>query len=93
DHGELLISIPKQPRIKTDRASVQTSPNATIETIEKFFPVEEWTQAYGHNKWHSYVYAPKEFAPAVRDAAAGVLREKFNIEVDLKRSNETCHPD
>ncbi|MGB2675592.1 MAG: HD domain-containing protein [Candidatus Acidiferrum sp.] len=93
DHGEVLISIPKQPRIKTDRASVQTSPNATIETIEKFFPVEEWTQAYGHNKWHSYVYAPKEFAPAVRDAAAGVLREKFNIEVDLKRSNETCHPD
>src|ERR1700736_6123284 len=53
ERGEVLISVPKQPHIKTDRASVQTSPNASVETIEKFFPVEEWTQAYGHNKWRS----------------------------------------
>jgi hypothetical protein len=32
-------------------------------------------------------------APAVRDAAASVLKERFNIEVDLERSNENCHPD
>lgn len=91
--GEVLISVPKQPHIKTDRASVQTSPSAEIQTIEKYFPVEEWTQAYGHNKWRSYVYAPKEYARAVRDAAITVLKEKFNIEVDLKKSNEACHLD
>ena len=93
DRGEILVSVPKQPHIKTDRASVQTSPSTKIETIDEFFPVEEWTQAYGHNKWRSYVYAPKEYAPAVRDAAVIVLRDKFNIEVDLKRSDENCHPD
>ncbi len=91
--GEVLISVPKQPHIKTDRASVQTSLSSEIQTIEKFFPVEEWTQAYGNNKWRSYVYAPKEYAPAVRNAAAVVMREKFNIEVDLARSDENCHPD
>ena len=89
--GEVLVSVPKQPHIKTDRASVQTSPNSDILTIEKFFPVEEWTQAYGHNKWRSYVYAPREYASAVRDAAAAVLRDQLNLEVDLKRSNEMCH--
>ena len=91
ERGEVLLSVPKRPNLKTDFARVQTSPKAQIETIEKFFPVEQWTDAYAHNKWRSYVYAPKEYAPAVRDAAAEVLRAKFNIDVDLTISNETCH--
>ncbi len=91
--GEVLISVPKQPHIKTDRASVQSSPNSEIQTIEKFFPVEEWTQAYAHNKWRSYVYAPREYVKEVREAAVGVLKEQLNIEVDLKRSDEACHLD
>jgi uncharacterized protein len=93
DRGEVLLSVPKRPGMKTDFAFVQTSPKAEMETIEKFFPVEQWTDAYAHNKWRSYVYAPRECARAVRDAAAVVLKEKFNIEVDLKRSNETCYTD
>jgi len=93
DRGEVLLSVPKRPNLKTDFARVQTSPKAQIETIEKFFPVEQWTDAYAHNKWRSYVYAPNEYASAVRDAAAEVLRTKFNIDVDLAISNETCHQD
>lgn len=91
--GEVLLSVPKRPNLKTDFARVQTSPKSDIETIEKFFPVEQWTDAYAHNKWRSYVYAPSEYANAVRDAAAAVLRDKFNLDVDLARSNETCHQD
>src|SRR5260370_18562083 len=84
DRGEVLLSVPKRPSIKTDFAFVETSPRAGIETIEKFFPVEQWTDAYAHNKWRSYVYAPRECARAVRDAAKEVLRDKFNIEIDLE---------
>jgi HD superfamily phosphohydrolase len=91
ERGEVLLSVPKRPNLKTDFARVQTSPKAQIETIEKFFPVEQWTDAYAHNKWRSYVYAPKEYAAAVRDAAAEVLQAKFDIDVDLTISNETCH--
>jgi HD superfamily phosphohydrolase len=91
--GEVLLSVPKRPNLKTDFARVQTSPKSEIETIEKFFPVEQWTDAYAHNKWRSYVYAPNKYAAAVRDAAARVLRDNFNIDVDLDRSNETCHQD
>lgn len=93
NRGEVLLSVPKRPNIKTDFASVQPSPNAETETIEKFFPVEQWTDAYAHNKWRSYVYAPKECARAVRDAAATILRERFHIEIDLARSEEACHTD
>lgn len=91
--GEVLLSVPKRPNLKTDFARVQTSPKARIETIEKFFPVEQWTDAYAHNKWRSYVYAPREFAPAVRNAAVEILHEQFDIEIDLAASNEACHQD
>ncbi len=93
DRGEVLLSVPKRPSIKTDFAFVQTSPRAGIETIEKFFPVEQWTDAYAHNKWRSYVYAPRECARAVRDAAKELLRDKFNIDIDLAVSEEACHTD
>ena len=93
DRGEVLVSVPKRPSIKTDFAFVQTSPKAGIETIERFFPVEQWTDAYAHNKWRSYVYAPRECARAVRDAAVEVLRDKFNIDIDLAVSEEACHTD
>jgi uncharacterized protein len=93
NRGEVLLSVPKRPNLKTDFARVQTSPKAQIETIEKFFPVEQWTDAYAHNKWRSYVYAPREFASAVRDAAVDVLRGEFNIEINLAASNEACHLD
>lgn len=93
DKGEVLLSVPKRPNLKTDFAFVQTSPKAPKDTIEEFFPVEQWIDSYAHNKWRSYVYAPKDCARAVRDAAFQILKEKFKIDIDLKRSNENCHLD
>jgi len=91
DRGEVLLSVPKRPNLKTDFARVQTSSRAPIETIEKFFPVEQWTDSYAYNKWRSFVYAPRDCAAAVRDAAVKILSEEFKLEVDTKLSDEICH--
>src|SRR5260370_35685096 len=37
ERGEVLLSVPKRPNLKTDFARGQTSPKPQIETIEKFF--------------------------------------------------------
>lgn len=89
--GEVLVSVPAVPKIKSDNASIQTSPNAPTESIEEFFPLEQWTEAYAHNKWRSFVYAPREFASAVRDAAVSFLEEDIGIQIDLGKSNQACH--
>jgi len=88
---DIRLSVPTPPRIKTENALIQTSKNAEPENIEKYFPLEQWTEAYAHNKWRSFVYAPREIAPAVRDAAIAVLKQYSKIEIDETKSNQTCH--
>lgn len=88
---DIRLSIPGLPGIKTANALIQTSKDADVENIEQYFPLEQWTDAYAHNKWRSFVYAPKEIATAVRDAAISVLRERSKMEIDAEKSNQTCH--
>jgi HD superfamily phosphohydrolase len=88
---DIRLSIPGIPGIKTGNALIQTSKDAEVENIEQYFPLEQWTDAYAHNKWRSFVYAPREIAPAVRDAAISVLRERSNLDIDAKSSDQTCH--
>jgi HD superfamily phosphohydrolase len=96
EHGkcnkhDVRLSIPGLPGIKTENALIQTSKDADIENIAEYFPVEQWTEAYAHNKWRSYVYAPRGIAAAVRDSAISVLRDHLKLELDSGRSNQTCH--
>ena len=92
DLRDVLLSVPGVPSLKQDNAFIQTSPTAPIEPIEEYFPVEQWVGAYGDNKWRSFVYAPRQYATAVRDAALSVLREEdLGLEIDVDRSNQTCH--
>jgi HD superfamily phosphohydrolase len=88
---DIRLSIPGLPGIKTEYALIQTSKGSEIEKIEKYFPLEQWTAAYAHNKWRSFVYAPREYAAFVRDAAIDVLRQRCKLEIDSKRSDQTCH--
>jgi HD superfamily phosphohydrolase len=88
---DIRLSVPGIPSIKTGDALIQTSKGAGVENIERYFPLEQWTDAYAHNKWRSFVYAPKEIAPAVRDAAISVLREQTGLKMDAGKSNQACH--
>ncbi len=88
---DVRLSIPQIKGMKSGNASIQTTKGAKIEQIERYFPVEQWTTSYAHNKWRSYVYAPREFSANVRDAAAEVLRERCNLEFDIEKSNQTSH--
>lgn len=88
---DVRLSVPGIPSIKTGNALIQTSRDAEVENIERYFPLEQWTDAYAHNKWRSFVYAPAEVASAVRDAAIAVLQEKLQLEIDAVSSNQACH--
>jgi HD superfamily phosphohydrolase len=88
---DIRLSIPGIPGIKTGNAMIQTSKEATVENIEGYFPLEQWTDAYAHNKWRSFVYAPKEMAGAIRDAAISVLSDRSQLQIDAEKSNQTCH--
>ncbi len=88
---DIRLSIPEIPSFKSGNALIQTSKDAEVENIEKYFPLEQWAGAYAHNKWRSFVYAPREIAPAVRDAAISVLKERTGLDVDAGKSNQTCH--
>jgi HD superfamily phosphohydrolase/tRNA A-37 threonylcarbamoyl transferase component Bud32 len=89
--GEVLVSIPAPPKIKGDFAYIQTIPRGPVESIERFFPVEQWTEAYAHNKWRGFVYGPREHAGPVRDAAISFLRENLSVEIDRTRLDLGCH--
>jgi hypothetical protein len=88
---DIRLSVPGIPSIKTGDALIQTSKDADVENIERYFPLEQWTEAYGHNKWRSFIYAPKEIAAAVRDAAIPVLEKYTGLKMDAKKSNQACH--
>lgn len=88
---DVCLSVPGVPSLKKDFAYVQIAPDLLPEPIEQFFPVTQWTDAYAHNKWKGFVYAPREVASSVRDAANSVLQEETGIDVDLQRSNQACH--
>ena len=77
--------------MKGDFAYIQTASDVPIESIEEFFPVEQWTEAYAHQKWKSFVYAPLEFVGPVRDAAISLLKEQMGLEIDVQKSNQACH--
>jgi HD superfamily phosphohydrolase len=47
---DIRLSIPQLRAIKTGHAPIQTNPKAEIEQIESYFPVEQWGDAYAHNK-------------------------------------------
>ena len=88
---DIRLSVPGIPKLKTENALIQTSEKSPVENIEQYFPVESWTDAYAHNKWQSFVFAPREIAPAVRDAAISVLGELTGLKIDASKSNQTCH--
>jgi uncharacterized protein len=87
---DVRLSIPGLPPM-TGNALIQTDKDGPMEYVEEYFPVKQWTDAYAHNKWRSYVYAPREIAPAVRDAAISVLRDYSKLEIDPAKSNQSCH--
>jgi HD superfamily phosphohydrolase len=87
---DIRLSIPGLPPM-TGNALIQTDKDGPMEYVEEYFPVKQWTDAYAHNKWRSYVYAPREIAPAVRDAAISVLRDYSKLEIDPAKSNQSCH--
>jgi hypothetical protein len=88
---DIRLSIPGLPGLKTGSALIQTSKTAEPENVADYFPVDQWTEAYAHNKWRSYVYAPQEVAPMVRDAAIKVLHEQLDLDINPAISNQTCH--
>ncbi len=88
---DIRLSVPGVPSIKTGNALIQTSKGAEVENIVQYFPLEQWTDAYAHNKWRSFVYAPKEIASAVRDAAVSILAEHTHLNMDVSKSNQACH--
>jgi|SRR5882672_9755564 len=87
---KLADSIPALPPM-TGSALIQTSRNGPIQHVEEYFPVKQWTDAYAHNKWRSYVFAPREIAESVRDAAIDVVQEYSKLEIDPITSNLNCH--
>jgi HD superfamily phosphohydrolase len=91
NRNDVRLSIPGLPGIKTGYALIQTSKSARVEFIESYFPLEQWTDAYAHNKWRSYIYAPREVAPAVRDSGIAVILERSKLNIDAAISNSTCH--
>jgi HD superfamily phosphohydrolase len=90
NRDDIRLSIPGLPPI-SGNALIQTSKEAPIEYVEQYFPVKQWTDAYAHNKWRSYVYAPRNTAASVRDSAISVLRDRLGMEIDADKSNQTCH--
>lgn len=88
---DIRLSVPGIPKLKTENALIQTSGKSPVENIEQYFPIESWTDAYAHNKWQSFVFAPRDIAPAVRDAAISVLEEQSGLKIDASKSNQTCH--
>jgi len=88
---DIRLSVPGIPKIKTGDALIQTSNKSEVQRIAEYFPLEQWTDAYAHNKWRSYIYAPREIAPAVRDAAAAVLAERTGLKLDVNISDQACH--
>jgi len=91
NRDDVRLSIPGLPGIKTGYAYIQTYKQSEIEYIENYFPLEQWTDAYAHNKWRSYVYAPREVAQPVRDSAISVLRDRSKLEINARISNQACH--
>jgi HD superfamily phosphohydrolase len=87
----IRLSIPGTPGFKTENALIQTSKDSDVENIERYFPISGWTDAYAHNKWRSFVYAPRDIAPSVRDAAISVLSERTGLDFDAAKSNQACH--
>jgi len=90
NRDDVRLSVPGIPPLSGE-ALIRTYRGASAEKIKKYFPVSEWIQSYAHNKWRSYVYAPREVAPAVRDAAISVLLEYSGLKIDANMSNQTCH--
>jgi len=89
--GEVLMSVPGVPKIKGDFAYIQASPEGPVEPVEDFFPLEQWTEAYAHNKWRSFIYAPREHATFVRDSAISVLNDNLGVKIDRSKSDQACH--
>jgi hypothetical protein len=87
---DIRLSVPALPPL-SGNARIQTSKDGPVEPVQEYFPVEQWIEAYAHNKWRSYVYAPREIAKSVRDAAISVLKDRLEVEIDADKSNQTCH--
>lgn len=90
NRDDIKVSVPTLPAMKKDFAYIQTSPNAPVLTVEQFFPLEQWAESYGHNKWRSFVYAPRELAKPVADAAIDVIQE-MGLKIDRTVSDRHCH--
>lgn len=89
NRGDIRFSVPGPPTLKSDFAYVQADPGGPVEPVEEYFPIEQWTEAYAHNKWRSFVYAPREFAAEVAAAATSVLAD-HDIEIDRSKSDSRC---
>jgi hypothetical protein len=88
---DVRLSIPGAAGVKTAQALIQASKEGDPENIAEYFPLDQWTDSYANNKWRSYAYAPREIAKDVRDATAGVLKENLGLDIDVAKSDKSCH--
>ncbi len=89
--GEVLLSVPPPPKLKGGHAFIQTDSSAKAESIEGFFPLEQWNDSYSHSKWRSFVFAPLPHRTAVRTSAIAVLKSELGLQIDPTISDQACH--
>lgn len=79
---EVWLDIPKLPPMDEARRMWIVAPRQDQpETLGKFLPISQWVELYGHHKWQSYVFCPREHKKKIADAAEEVLKERFGLKL------------
>ena len=79
---EVWLDIPTLPPMDEAKQMWIVAPQQDQpETLGKFLPISQWVELYGHHKWQSHVFCPREHKKKIADAAEEVLKEHFGLKL------------
>jgi HD superfamily phosphohydrolase len=92
---DVVVAWPKQPDM-SEAADMMVPLGDTGEvstSVQKLFPLKEWTESYSSNQWKGYIFAPSGYRSEVRDAALELISERFGVALAAEASRVCGIPD
>jgi len=79
---EIWVDLPKLPKNKEVYATYIKMPDSSFISLNKNFPIDEWVNQYGKNKWRGHVFCPPDdnIREKVYKASIEVFEEEFGIK-------------
>jgi uncharacterized protein len=76
---DIVIDIPDDPSLRESQQCEVIGIDGDVQTLNKYFPTDDWLTSYYANKWRAHIFCPAEIRKEVNESARIYFYDNFGF--------------